>query len=130
MDRIGNRVAIDPWQVYVTVQCYEARARQLGGEILASSKGDRAVLAPPGRVTEHLPRHSFHSLGAAIVRPAMHSPNHAWFREKSSASCIDAPGRNSAVSATDPRPECALTRSMIASRRSGVAISDPLAYEP
>ena len=45
MDRVGNRIAIDPWQVYVTVQCYEARMRQLGSEPLAGLEGDRAVLA-------------------------------------------------------------------------------------
>src|SRR5713101_5947386 len=46
MGRVGNRVAIDPRQVYVTVQCYEARAGERGGEPLAGLKGDRAVLAP------------------------------------------------------------------------------------
>jgi len=39
MGRVGNRVAIDPRQVYVTVQCYEARAGERGGEPLAASRG-------------------------------------------------------------------------------------------
>jgi|SRR5882724_2777731 len=44
MNRVGNRIAIDPWQVYVTIQCDEARMRQLGCEPLAGLEGNRAVL--------------------------------------------------------------------------------------